>query len=86
MITYLLIGLAHTIILGILLTKFYIKNDWVSTKENTNNLYNKVGINCTLFSGEEAYRSFCLGLIALIFVWPLLYLWYMYCIIRLKRK
>lgn len=86
MITYLLIGLAHTIIFGIFVSKSF-KNDWVSAKERANHTYSEMGWNVRAFSGEEFYRGFCVGLILTIIIWPIMDLLTMYLyIIKMKKK
>lgn len=86
MITYLLIGLAHTIIVGIYIF-LYFKNDWVSVKECANNTYSEMGWNTRAFSGEEFYRGFCVGLILTIIIWPIIDLVTIYLyIIKMNKK
>lgn len=86
MITYLLIGLAHTIIVGIYIF-LYFKNDWVSAKEDANNTYSEMGWNVRAFSVEEFYRGFCMGLILAIIIWPIIDLLTIYLyIIKMKKK
>lgn len=70
MLTYLLIGLAHTIIASIFIY-FTIKGDWVTAMEEFNELYDKTNISLTFFSGSEAYRACCAGLIIIALVWPI---------------
>lgn len=86
MITYLLTGLAHTIIFSIGVSKSF-KNDWVSAKECANNFYSKMGWNVRAFSGEEFYRGFCVGLILTIIIWPIIDLAIIYLyIIKMNKK
>ncbi len=70
MLTYLLIGLAHTMMASICIW-FSIKGDWVTAMEEFNELYDKTNINLTFFSGSEAYRACCVGLIFIVLVWPI---------------
>lgn len=70
MLTYLLIGLAHTIIASIYIY-FTIKGDWVTAMEEFNELYDETNISLTFFSGSEAYRACCVGLIIIALVWPI---------------
>lgn len=70
MLTYLLIGLAHTIIASIYIW-FTIKGDWVTAMEEMNELYDRTNISLTFFSGSEAYRAVCVGLIFIALVWPI---------------
>lgn len=85
MITYLLIGLAHTIIVGIYVSISF-KNNWVSAKENANHTYSEMGWNVRAFSGEEFYRGFCVGLILSIIIWPIIDLVTIYLYIIMIKK